>query len=185
MASSNGVIIDISPPEQIAPVDHFDVSFSDVQPIDFQASNETISVRWAFRDLQSGIVDYQWAIGTVPYATDVQPFISVGTELETANNDLLGILKHNTTYYVTVVATNGAGLNTSATSDGVTYSASVLNFTALEEAVEVEFVRSVIVRSGDGEDEEEVLVVEREDRVAIMWDGVPEDVEDICKFREM
>ena len=184
--SSNGVIIDITPPEPIAPIDHFDVSFSYVQPINFQASNDTISVRWAFRDLQSGIVDYKWAIGTGLNTTDVQTFVSVGTSLEATNSGLLGVLEHNMTYYVTVVAVNGAGLSTYVTSDGVTYSASVLNFTALEEVVMIEFVRSLVVRGEEGEEEEEeVLVVEQEDRAAIMWDGVSEEVEDICELGEL
>lgn len=182
-ASSSGVIIDITPPEPMAPIDHFDVSFSYVQPINFQASNDTISVRWAFRDLQSGIVEYQWAIGTGSNTTDIQTFVSVGTSLEATNSGLFGILEHNTTYYVTVVARNGAGLSTYVTSDGVTYSASVLNFTAIEEVVMIEFVRSLVVSGEDGEGEE-VLVVEQEDRAAIMWDGVSEDVEDICELRE-
>lgn len=183
-ATSNGVVIDISPPEPIAPIDHFDVSFSNVQPVDFQASNDTISVRWAFRDLESGIIDYKWAIGTAPNITDIQRFISVGTSLEASNSGLRGVLEHNMTYYVTVVATNGAGLSTYVTSEGVTYSASVLNFTALEEVVTIEFVRSLVV-GGEGGEGEEVLVVEQEDRAAIMWDGVSEDVEDICELREL
>ena len=175
-ASSNGVTIDTSPPEPISPVDHFDVTFSDVQPTLFQASNDTISVRWAFVDLQSGIVDYQWGIGTAQNETDIQALVSVGLETSGINRDLLGKLRHNVTYYVTVVATNGAGLSTMVTSDGVIYSASELNITALEEMVEVDFARRLLF-----EGEREVLVVEQNDRAAIMWDGVSEDVEDICK----
>ena len=180
VASSNGVIIDTSPPEQIASIDHFDVSFSTVQPTDFQASNDTISARWAYRDLQSGIVEYQWAIGTAPNRDDIQPFMSVGTATEATNSNLLGALEHNTTYYVTVIATNGAGLSSNATSDGVTYTASVLNGSALREGVRIEFVRSV---GGDGEGEGEgaVLVVEREDQAVIIWDVVTDEVEDICE----
>ena len=186
-STSNGITIDITPPEQIGPIDHFDVTFSIVQPIDFQASNDTISVRWAFRDLQSGIVDYQWAIGTVPHGADIQPLTSLGTALEATNSNLLSILQHNTTYYVTITATNGAGLSTTVASDGVTYSSSVLNDTALRQSVEIEFVRSLVVGGGDGEEEEgeELLVVEKEDRAAIMWDGVSEDVEDVCKWIEI
>ena len=175
--SSNGVTIDTTPPESIAPVDHFDVTYSSVRPTYFQASNDTVSVRWAFRDLESGIVDYKWGIGTSPNTTDVQPLVSVGAAISGINRDLLGVLMHNVTYYVTVVATNGAGLTASATSDGVTYSATELNATALEEAVEIEFVSRLIA----GADIGEVLVVEQGDRAAIAWEGVSEDVEDICK----
>ena len=181
-ASSNGVTIDVTPPEQIARIDHFDVTFSRVQPTDFQASNDTIAVRWALWDFQSGVVDNQWGIGTSPYTTDIQPFISVGRAQNATNNRLIGLLEHNETYYVTVIATNGAGLSTTVSSDGVTYSASVLNFTALQEVVEIEFVRSVGVRGVRGVSGDEVLVVEQEDRAAITWDGISEDVEDVCKY---
>ena len=104
--------------------------------------------------------------------------------MEASNSDLAGILTHNTTYYVTVTATNGAGLNTTLTSNGVTYSSSVLNLTALEEVVEIEFVRSVVVSGEAGEEGEGevVLVVEQGDRAAITWAGVSDDVEDICKY---
>lgn len=174
--------MDTSPPEQVGPIDHFDVTFSQVRPTDFQASNDTIAVRWALRDFQSGIIDNQWGIGTAPYITDIQPLVSVGRGQSATNSGLIGLLEHNVTYYVTVVATNGAGLSTTVASDGVTYSASVLNFTALEEVVEIEFVRSVGVGGVSGE---EVLVVEEEDRSAIMWDGITEDVEDVCKYWEL
>ena len=175
--TSNGVTIDTTPHESISPVDHFDVTYSSVRPTYFQASNDTVSVRWAFRDLESGIVDYKWGIGTSPNTTDVQPLVSVGAAISGINRDLLGVLMHNVTYYVTVVATNGARLTASATSDGVTYSATELNATALEEAVEIEFVRRLIA----GADIGEVLVVEQGYRAAITWEGVSEDVEDICK----
>ena len=127
-------------------------------------------------DTESGVVDYQWGIGTSPNTTDIQPLVSVGVETSGINRDLLGVLKHNETYYVTVVAKNGAGLSASLTSDGVTYSASELNSTALEEVVEIEFDRRLAV-VGEGE----IVVVEQGDRAAIMWDGVSDDVEDICK----
>lgn len=182
ISSSNGVIIDITPPELISSIDHFDVTFSNVQPIDFQGSNNTISARWAFDDLESGIVEYQWSIGTAPNETDIQSFISVGREMKGTNSDLDGVLVDNTTYYVTVIATNGAGLSSSETSNGVMFSSSVLNLTALEEVVEIEFVRSLVVSDDDddGEGEEVVLVVQQEDHAVITWDGVSNDVEDIC-----
>ena len=106
--------------------------------------------------------------------------MSVGTNTEAINSSLLGILEHNTTYYVTVVAANGAGLSANATSSGVLYTATVLNSTALQGVVTVESVGSVGVRGENGS-VVEVLVVEVEDRAAIAWEGVTEDVEDICE----
>ena len=162
--------------------------FQTYNRLSFQGSNDTISARWAFVDLESGIVDYQWAIGTAPNETDIQPFISVGRELTGINSDLGDVLMDNTTYYVTVIATNGAGLTRTETSNGVTFSSSILNLTALEEVVEIEFVRSLVVVNDDyvGETEEFVLlVIEQEDRAAITWEGVSNDVEDICMLPQV
>ena len=183
VGSSNGVVIDTTAPEQIAPIDHFDIAFSTTQPTGYQSSNDTIAARWAFRDLQSGVVDYQWSIGTTPGGFNIQPFLSVGTSLRAENADLLGLLAHNTTYYVTVIATNGAGLSANATSSGIIYSTTELNSSALQSSVSVDFVRAVDVRNEDG-NITEILVAEDSDRSAIYWDRVTEEVEQICKLNE-
>jgi PKD repeat protein len=87
--------------------------------IDIQASTTTISANWSgFSDLESGIAGYEWAIGTTPGGMDIQPFTNVGLAT-TATNDALA-LTNGGAYYVSVRATNAAGLQTLVTSDGVT-----------------------------------------------------------------
>ncbi|GFS26886.1 hypothetical protein ElyMa_005229600 [Elysia marginata] len=65
---------------------------------------------WHFEDSESTIVDYMWAVGTVPGGTQLQNFVSVGKLNHGVVGDLA--LTHNATVYVTVVATNMAGLTT-------------------------------------------------------------------------
>ena len=175
--------IDTSPPVLVAPIQQFDVAFSTEEPTIFQGNNDTISASWVFQDPQSGIVDYLWAIGRYPYGDDVQEFVSVGTATRATNSSLVGLLETNTTYYVTVVAVNGAGLRANATSEGITYLETELNITALELLVEVEF-SELFVFVGNGT-ESEILRTVREDRTSIFWTGVSDDIEEICKFSKL
>ena len=172
--------MDITPPQLTTPILHYDVSFSTSTPTAFQSSNDTIAARWSFQDLESSVAEYSWAIGTPPYADNVQPFTSVGMNTQATNTDLLGLLIHNATYYVSVTAVNGAGLSATASSTGVLYLSTALNETVLSEVVIVYSVTSVSV-SSDGGSAEEVMVVEEEDRAGVRWEGVTEDVEDICE----
>ena len=179
-SSSNGVIIDTTPPEVVSAIEHFDVSFSTVIPTRFQGNNNTISARWLFRDLQSGIVEYLWAIGTRPFSLDVQMFESVGIATEAVNSNLSSVLQPNTTYYVTVIAINGAGVRSNATSGGITYVATELNQTELEALVRVEFTEVLSV-AGENGIQLDILRAEREDRASVSWEGVGEDVEQTCE----
>ena len=163
-----------------APIEHFDVSFSLVEPTRYQGSDSVISARWRFLDLQSGVVEYLWAIGSTPFGTDVQNFTSTGLNPEGTNSNLLGVLEHNVTYHVTVLAVNGAGLTSNVTSSGVTYLDIQLNVTRLEGVVRVEFDDVFRFPAENGSDQE-VLRVERENRAAITWAGVGEEIEDVCK----
>ncbi len=93
--------------------------------IDTQASVTTISANWSgFSDPQSGIAGYEWAIGTSAGAADVRPFEAVGlqTRASTSAADATLSLALGATYYVTVRASNGAGLVQAASSDGVVVS---------------------------------------------------------------
>ena len=179
-SSSNGVVIDTSPPELVGAIDHYDVAFSTVEPTIFQGNNDTISASWAFRDPQSGIVEYLWAIGSSPYGDDIQQPVSVGAATRATNSNLLGLLEANTTYYITVITVNGAGLRANITSGGITYIESELNITLLELIFEVEFAEVLTFLVNDTVNE--VLRTVREDRASILWAGVSEDIEEICKF---
>ena len=186
---SSGVTIDVTPPLPTSPVLHYDASsppLTSEEPVSFQGSNSSIVASWQFHDTESGIVEYRWAIGTAPNITDIQGFYSVGSQTQARNDSLLGLIEHNVTYYVTVEAVNGAGLSTVAVSDGVTYVATELNRTGIEPFVVVEYsvgdddaaLEDGVFVDSDGV----VLVVVAEgDRAGVRWEGVEEEVEEICE----
>ena len=64
---------------------------------------------------------YHWAIGTSPGSTDIQNFEFVGLNQTNKNSNLEGRLFNNKTYFVTVIARNGAGLETTYEFDGNLY----------------------------------------------------------------
>ena len=179
ISSSNGIVIDTSPPVLVSPIENFDLSFSSSQPVRFQGNNNTIAAKWKFRDEQSFIADYAWAIGTSPFSTNVQDFVHVGMlSVATASNLML---THNVTYHVTIIARNGAGLTSNSTSVGITYIATELNITALEILVEVEFVKLVTFTDENGV-VVQVRQTDNDNRAAVTWEGVARDVvEYLCK----
>jgi hypothetical protein len=82
-----------------------------------QLDRTSISANWSgFSDPESGIVRYEWAIGTSPGATDVMPFRDTGTIGGTVYGLSLSV---GTTYYVTARFTNGDRRTTTASSNGV------------------------------------------------------------------
>ena len=89
----------------------------------FQSDNSTLCVYGAgFSDPDTGIASYQWGLGTTPGAYNVNGLGPVaGSELALGNVCLSGLgLVHGTTYYSTIVATNGAvsPLSVTVTSSG-------------------------------------------------------------------
>jgi photosystem II stability/assembly factor-like uncharacterized protein len=85
--------------------------------IDFQTSTIFVDANWSgFSDPETGITDYQWGIGTHPGADNVQAFASVGTG--TTGTTSVASLFRGQIYYITVIATNGQGLTTTASSNG-------------------------------------------------------------------
>lgn len=86
--------------------------------VDSQVSTTTIAANWnGFTDGGSGIASYAWAIGTTPGGTNLLNFTGVGTSTTASISSLT--LGAGVTYYVTIRATNGVGLSSAATSDGV------------------------------------------------------------------
>jgi hypothetical protein len=177
-SSSNGATIDTTPPELVSAVEHFDVSFSEEEPVRFQGNNNTISARWRFQDRQSGVVGHEWAIGTVPYGTDVRAYESVGLSQRATT---LGLqLHHNVTYYITVLAENGAGLVANITSEGVTYIATELNETLLQTLVNVEFTE-ILSFVDEGGEEFNIRTLDRDFHAGVSWTGVGPDIEEISE----
>jgi hypothetical protein len=81
------------------------------------ASRTELSASWTSSDPESGIREFQYAIGTTTGGVDVRPFTS------TAQSSVVvaGLnLAPGTTYYFSVRATNGAGLTSEVgVSDGI------------------------------------------------------------------
>lgn len=183
---SNGITIDITPPQLIGSIEHFDVEFSPTQPTEYQGNNHTVTAKWQFVDLESGIIDYNWAIGSYPGGDDIQAYVSVGLATSAANTSLEGYLIHNATYYVSVRATNGALLVKEVTSSGITYIATELNSSALELIVEVSHVEVFQFPADSSSDvAPNVLRTDRTDSAAVSWKNVSSDVSQICKYIRM
>ncbi|XP_033121447.1 uncharacterized protein LOC117120538 [Anneissia japonica] len=117
-SSSDGVTIDTSPPE-FESMSYYDVSLDETQPVSAQSSNSTIKASWEFLDQESLVVEYYWAIGTTPGGTELQNFVYVGNVKEGTNRNLEGHLHNRESYYVTVKAVNGAGLEKVQENQGI------------------------------------------------------------------
>ncbi len=165
------------------PIQNFDVLFSDREQVRFQGSNDTISARWGFQDEQSDVIGYRWAIGTSPYGVDIQDYVVVGI----ADSAIAGGLSlvHNVTYYVSVLARNGAGLVANVTStDGVTYIATELNVTLLDTLVNVEFTELLEFTDPVTGEDYAVRRSDRDTHAGVQWAGVGSDIEDLCKLTQ-
>lgn len=78
--------------------------------------NTTIKSNWSSSDLHSSVVSYQWALGTTPGATNVVNWTNAS--MNTSIQHLLTNPIYGQIYYFSVKATNGAGLISTANSDG-------------------------------------------------------------------
>ena len=112
---SNPFVLDKTPPEAGMVIDG-NVDSSDQV---FQSSASEISVNWkGFQDKESGISRYSVCIGSRPGICNVRPYKNVGQIRMVTIENL--VLTHNTTYFVSVQAVNGAGDTAFASSDGIT-----------------------------------------------------------------
>ncbi|XP_078575700.1 uncharacterized protein LOC144861602 [Branchiostoma floridae x Branchiostoma japonicum] len=170
-ASSNGIYIDITPPI-VENLFHVDLSWSPDEPTSYQGDNSTIAVYWEGYDIESEVVECQWAVGTSPGDTDIKNFTSVGPDQHLLHSeDLGGELINKQTYYVTVRLVNGAGLVSEKTTSGVTIlldppDTSSSNTTSTSCAQHVE--GSVISRSS-------VDLCGDQNQIGITWTRVQDD----------
>lgn len=113
-SSSDGFYVDNTAPvfdqEVMGGEFYYDVGQGNSTPAEFQNSNNTIKCIWKCDDEESGVVEYKWALGTSPGATDVMNYTSTGQSIMGVNSQLEGILQHDQTYYATITCENGAGL---------------------------------------------------------------------------
>ena len=108
-ASSDGVKIDKTDPIAGTVVDSSDGISS------CRSDNSTTIVTWShFHDFDSDIVEYEWGVGTMKGTDDVISFESVGLKETATSNATMPIGM----VYVSVRATDGAGLQVVGVSDG-------------------------------------------------------------------
>ena len=112
--SSNGVIIDTTPPvpSEIKPRLFPSVwRFSEETETFYSSNASNIHVTWEdFAELESELWYYKWALGTSKYGTQLQPLINIGL-ITNANTSDTGLnIRPGVQYYVTVVGRNRAGL---------------------------------------------------------------------------
>jgi len=90
--------------------------------IDLSPSNETFAANWRWwKDHETGIRYFEAGLGTRKGAVDVQDWVNVGLKTQVFMSFFEERqLIHGTRYFVTVRATDNAGHQTIASSDGVT-----------------------------------------------------------------
>ena len=91
----------------------------DSKDLVFQSSSSEISVNWkSFKDKESGISRYEVCVGLRAGLCDVRDYANVGLNTKTTIKNL--DLTHNSTYYTSTRALNGAGQASFASSNGIT-----------------------------------------------------------------
>lgn len=108
VGSSDGIIVDLSAPAKPTVTDDGAYSTSSTQ----------LHAAWTSSDAQSGIVKYEYSIGTSAGATNTLAWTDAGTQTQKTITGLS--LQSGTRYYVNIRATNGAGmLSQVGSSDGI------------------------------------------------------------------
>lgn len=85
----------------------------------YTSARTQLHASWSSEDPQTGIVEYQYTVGTTSGGTDVVGWISLGTQTEVTHSGLT--LIQGQTYYISVKAKNAAGSwSEVGSSDGIT-----------------------------------------------------------------
>ena len=91
------------------------------EDIDVQRSRTHIAAHWsAFEDLESDVRGVMWCAGSSPGFCDLVEETQLTSTSTSVGKVLIEPIKNGQRYYITMNATNGAGVVTSLTSDGVT-----------------------------------------------------------------
>lgn len=95
---------------------------------------DTLSANWVIDSSPSGLIGYDYSIGTAPAAVDVKAWTSNGTTTSITDSSLT--LNTGQPYYVNVRTTDGAGSQSVISSDGQ-FVAPTLNFTLSSSALDL------------------------------------------------
>ncbi|XP_055958812.1 uncharacterized protein LOC126830713 [Patella vulgata] len=115
-AISDGVIIDVTPPDVGRVLD----GTKDLD-VEFQATRNFVGAKWhGFKDAQSGIARYEWRVGTTIggeelLSPQILPVVELTYKSNLPDNKLLPT---DTRIYITVRCYNKAGLYSEVTSNG-------------------------------------------------------------------
>eukprot|EP00759_Apiculatamorpha_spiralis_P039827 PhF_6_TR38633/c0_g1_i1/m.57648 len=127
-ATSNGILVDATAPNCTfvadgtgTGLDYNNAIFQgDVTGRDLNFQNTTtISATWSCNDPETGIISYDWAIGTAPGLQDVMAMTNVTLATDASKAGLT--LQEKRRYFVTIRAMNAAGTFKSEASNGVVY----------------------------------------------------------------
>lgn len=119
-AATGAIIIDSTPAENV----HISETDAAGVAVDAVSNVDNALCSWSYYDGESGIVEYEVGLTTIPLATvppDIVAFQSVGLRTEYRLSFLNVNLTHGQHYYCIVQATNGAGLKTAHTSRGFVF----------------------------------------------------------------
>ena len=112
---SDGVVVDATSPSAVLVRDGSSLSTD----VDYQSSTTVVEAIWSpFEDHESGISEYRWGLGTMPDDVSIVKFTSTGKDTTGRARNVT--LSHGVRYYVTVEATNGAGMTSHGWSSGFT-----------------------------------------------------------------
>lgn len=108
---SDGITVDTTPPNAAVLTDDGD----------YTGDPSMLHCAWLASDPESGIANYEYAVGTAPYAINVVPPTNAGTATQVWVGGL-GLVSEQL-YYFRVMSFNGAGLSsaTFGLSDGIRY----------------------------------------------------------------
>ena len=132
---SDGVVVDVTSPSAVLVRDGSSLSTD----VEYQSSTTVVEAIWSpFEDHESGISEYRWGLGTMPDDVSIVKFTSTGKDTTGRARNVT--LSHGVRYYVTVEATNGAGMTSHGWSSGFTVDVTPPEITEVNKALKIMYL---------------------------------------------